>query len=121
MTPETTDLRIEYDPEHRRQTPHAPADWQRTAKGMADHIAAITVRKHLMHSVRKHGEHQGEAFLNLAAAQLVAIARLEALRIVDVPPPFCAVAARRKVDGWAREGAEKRAAERMQQMQQRAA
>ncbi|TAK30961.1 MAG: hypothetical protein EPO40_06105 [Myxococcaceae bacterium] len=105
----TTDLRIVYDDTHRRPTPHAPAAWQLTDEGLADHVGAITVRKHLMNSVRKHGEHQGEAFLRLAAQQLVEIARLEALRVVDEPIPFCPKAARRIVDGWARFGAELRA------------
>lgn len=100
-----------YDPEHRRETPHAPAPWQLSAEGLTAHVRAITVRRHLVNSVRKHGEHQGEPYLTLATQQLVAIARLEALRVVDDPPPFCPVAARKLVEAWAAEGKRKRAAE----------
>lgn len=100
-----------YDPEHRHETPHAPAPWQLTDEGLAAHVRAIRVRRHLMHSVRKHGQHQGEPYLKLAAAQLVTIARLEALRVVDDPPAFCAAAARRIVDAWAAEGKAQRAME----------
>lgn len=111
MQTSTTDLRIVYDDGCRPQTPHAPADWQLSEAGVRQHLAKIRVRQHLMHSVRKHGQHQGEVFLRYAAEQLVAIAHLEALRIVDEPLPFCPVAARKTVETWTREGAEKRAAE----------
>lgn len=98
------ELRIVYDDTHRRPTPHAPAEWQLTDEGLRDHLARITARTHLMYSVRKHGEHQGEAFLHLAAERLVAIDWAEVCRVVQEPARLSLQSARRVVDQWAREG-----------------
>ncbi|MDO9016639.1 MAG: hypothetical protein Q8S73_41195 [Deltaproteobacteria bacterium] len=103
------DLRIVYDDTHRRRTPHAPADWQLTDEGLRDHVAALATRADLLADVRRHGEHQGEAYLQLAARRLVAIDWSEVSRVVREPRRLSLATALTTVGRWARFGAELRA------------
>lgn len=101
--------RVVLDDEHRRPTPHKPELWQLDDAAMRAHIAGKGSRTEIERAAHCHGEHQGEAFLALCAAQLVALDRAYQRRVHGVDAAMTPMQARMVVDRcalngrWARE------------------